>query len=68
MKVVYQWSLVWMTFGACCCAAAPIDETRFDQKLALQLWQQESIDELNKLMEDYQSQFVAKPGYERAMS
>ncbi len=30
MKVVYQWSLVWMTFGACCCAAAPIDETRFD--------------------------------------
>jgi Domain of unknown function (DUF4034) len=68
MKVVYQWLLVWMAFGACCCAAAPLDETRFDQKLALQLWQQESIDELNKLMEGYQSQFVAEPGYERAMS
>jgi Domain of unknown function (DUF4034)/Sel1 repeat len=67
MKVI-QWLLLWIAFGACCCAAAPLDETRFDQKLALQLWQKESVDELNKLMEGYQAQFVAEPGYERAMS
>ncbi len=68
MKVIYRWLLVWIAFGASCCAAIPLDETRFDQKLALKLWQQESVDELNKLMEGYQSQFVAEPEYERAMS
>jgi hypothetical protein len=70
MKMIYQWllALMLMILGTCCCAAAPLDEARFDQKLALQLWQQESVDELNKLMEGYQSQFVAEPGYERAMS
>jgi hypothetical protein len=68
MKMIYQWLLTLMAMGACCCTAAPLDETRFDQSLVLKLWQQESIDELNKLMEGYQSQFVAEPGYERAMS